>query len=157
MQNLGFVSQPTRSNLNEWSVQAIQKSRIILRYPADQPLFTLVNSDGGNHEGEELGLLLYKGGTVCDDSFDTTAADAICRYMGYSAATRWTIEESFNIQSEYDINLDDVQCSSAEWLTCSFSVENNCGHDEDVFLSCAIDSVSGTPAPLTPSPTPASG
>ena len=27
-------------------------------------------------------LLLYKGGTVCDDKFDTKAAKAICKDMG---------------------------------------------------------------------------
>ena len=76
---------------------------------------------------------------MCDDGFDTTAAHAICRQMNYTGATRWTTDESFDIQSDYDINLDDVDCSSAEWESCSFSENRNCGHSEDVFLSCTGD------------------
>ena len=45
-------------------------------------LFTLVDSDGNTVEGGEFGLLLYNGGTVCDDFFDTNAANAICHFMG---------------------------------------------------------------------------
>ena len=95
-----------------------------------------MNSEGGAIEGEQLGLLLYKGGTVCDDYFDTTAANAICRYMGYTDSARWTIGERFDIQSNYEITLDNVRCSRGEWGSCSFSEYDNCGHSEDVFLSC---------------------
>ena len=87
-------------------------------------------------EEGQLGLLLYKEGTVCDDSFNDNAANAICRQMGFEEATRWTNDESFGIQSNYDIKLDDVSCGSEEWESCSFSEEDNCAHHEDVFLSC---------------------
>ena len=87
-------------------------------------------------EEGQLGLLLYKGGTVCDDNFDDNAANAICRQMRFEEATRWTSEESFGIQYNYDIKLDDVSCGSEEWESCSFSEEHNCAHHEDVFLSC---------------------
>ena len=62
------------------------------------PRFTLVDSTGSEIQGEELGLLLYNGGTVCDDSFDSTAADAICKLMNYTDSARWTTAESFDIQ-----------------------------------------------------------
>ena len=97
----------------------------------------MVDSDGSPIEGQQLGLLLYKGGTVCDDNFDDTAAEAICRYMNSSfTALLWTSEKTFDIQNNFDITLDDVQCGSAEWESCRYSEENNCGHSEDVFLSC---------------------
>ena len=62
---------------------------------SEWPPFTLVDSEGNEIDGEEQGLLLYKWGTVCDDSFNATAADAICKYMGYSAATDWTVGYTF--------------------------------------------------------------
>ncbi|KAL5248219.1 hypothetical protein ACHWQZ_G017411 [Mnemiopsis leidyi] len=100
-------------------------------------LFTLVDSEGNEISEEgQLGLLLYKGGTVCDDSFDGLAAAAICKKMNFTGGASWTSEESFEIQSSYNINLDDVDCESAEWENCTFTEEDNCGHSEDVFLSC---------------------
>ena len=65
---------------------------------SEAPSFTLVDSTGSEIQGEELGLLLYNGGTVCDDSFDSTAADAICKLMNYTDSARWTTTESFHIQ-----------------------------------------------------------
>ena len=97
----------------------------------------MVDSDGSPIEGQQLGLLLYKGGTVCDDSFDNTAAEAICKYINSSfTAFLWTSEKTFDIQSNLHITLDEVQCGSSEWESCRYSEENNCGHSEDVFLSC---------------------
>ena len=43
--------------------------------------FKLVDADG-NRSTRGQGLLIYKGGTVCDRNFGTTAAKAICREMG---------------------------------------------------------------------------
>ena len=84
-----------------------------------------------------MGLLLYRGGTVCDDEFDDTAAEAICRHINsFYTAFKWVSGSRFDIQDNLDINLDDVQCSSADWETCEYSEEHNCGHDEDVFLIC---------------------
>ena len=83
-------------------------------------------------------LLLYNGGTVCDDSFDNNAATAICREMGYTDALGWTSGSYWSAQDnyEYDISLDEVQCDSGEWEDCSFQTETDCQHYEDVFLSC---------------------
>ena len=104
-------------------------------------LFTIVNSEGMNiTQGNQLGLLLYKGGTVCDDNFNDDAADAICKLMNFTSASRWNGADGvrFDIQNNYDIKLDDVDCSSGEWEDCSYSKYHNCRHTEDVFLSCSI-------------------
>lgn len=107
---------------------------------AEAPSFTLVNSDGNAiHEGE-LGLLLYNSGTVCDDRFDVNAANAICRFMGDTGAKSWTSGSKFDIQTNYEIKMDDVDCRQGEWGSCSFTKFHNCEHYEDVFLSCEAPS-----------------
>ena len=89
--------------------------------------------------GEELGLLLYRNGTVCDDQFNYTVADAICRQMNYKHALRLTSSESYEIQTNYSIVMDDVHCADAEWdSSCTWDDGHNCHHSEDVFLSCSL-------------------
>ena len=87
-----------------------------------------------------MGLLLYRGGTVCDDGFSDNSAHAICREMGFNSSSHWSSptmgSEPDEYQYLYGIRLDDVNCSSIEWDSCSYSTTNNCGHDEDVFLTC---------------------
>ena len=103
----------------------------------EEELFTLVDSDGNPVEGQQLGLLLYRGGTVCDDGFDDTAAEAVCRQINSSyRMIKWTTGGTFDIQNNLDINLDDVRCSSTDWGSCEYSEEHNCDHSEDVFLTC---------------------
>ena len=99
--------------------------------------FTLVDSAGEEAGAGELGLLLYNGGTVCDDSFDNNAAEAICVELGFSGATRWNSDQTFSIQRNYDITLDDVRCDGETWTTCSFRNDHNCVHSEDIFLECS--------------------
>ena len=102
--------------------------------------FTLVNQNRTVIDGEELGLLLYNGGTVCaGDNFDYTAADAICKEMNYGRALRWTTDDDFgNLHDNYDIRITDVRCYADEWEDCYYlSNDHNCDHNEDVFLSCS--------------------
>ena len=85
-----------------------------------------------------MGLLLYKGGTVCDDSFTDTAADAICKDMNYTRAISWTSSLDFGlVQERRSIMLDDVSCDTTEWESCFYEEDHNCDHSEDVFLSCS--------------------
>jgi hypothetical protein len=105
--------------------------------PPDSVLFRLVDEEGNDVSAGESGLLLYKGGTVCDDGFNMDSANIICREMGYSEASDWTYGNMFTRQEVYDIKLDDVYCGNAsEWKYCSSSLYHNCGHSEDVFLTC---------------------
>ena len=83
------------------------------------------------------GLLLSNGGTVCDDSFSDYSADAICREMGFTGKWSWKYGNLWSaFQETLEITLDDVVCSSGEWSSCTYSLEHNCGHNEDVFLTC---------------------
>ena len=81
-------------------------------------------------------LLLYNGGTVCDDAFSDIAADAICKRMCYLGSEGWTSEINSSEQYGYTINLDDVTCSDPYWESCSSSTIHNCGHREDVYITC---------------------
>ena len=103
---------------------------------SEESQFTLVNFDGEAAEAGELGLLLYKHGTVCDDFFDYKAADAICVELGFAWATRWTSGRMFLFQNNYDIKMDDVRCESDSWTSCTFRTDLDCRNSEDVFLEC---------------------
>ena len=98
--------------------------------------FSLIDYSGDTVGADTQGLLISNGGTVCDDSFSDNSADAICREMGHYGHTSWTSGSKWNIQSDLDIKLDDVVCSSGKWSDCRYSTTHNCGHIEDIFLNC---------------------
>ena len=95
-----------------------------------------MDSNGNAVGARVLGLLLNNGGTVCDDSFSANSADAICRKMGHPGHTSFTSGSRWSIQNRLDITLDNVQCSSGDWSSCSFTFSHNCRHSEDIFLQC---------------------
>ncbi|XP_063678471.1 multiple epidermal growth factor-like domains protein 6 [Bolinopsis microptera] len=103
--------------------------------------FELVDQYGNTitTEGEE-GLLLYNGGTVCDDHYDTdnNASNAVCKLMGFEAFSSHTNSHKWkSLQDSYSITLDQVKCSSTEWSSCTYvDSTHDCGHGEDVFLTC---------------------
>ena len=102
--------------------------------------FSLVKVDGQRAGANTLGLLIYEGGTVCNDSFTDNSADAICHIMGYPHGhASWGTGNNWGIQSNYEISMYDVQCSmDGDWSSCSYSVSQNCGHSKDVFLQCLV-------------------
>ena len=80
--------------------------------------FYLVNSDGERTDDGD-GLLIYKGGTVCDDYFSDNSANSICKAMGYDDSVSWESGNLFSIQGYHDITLDNVRCSSSTLSSCS--------------------------------------
>ena len=98
--------------------------------------FSLINSIGHTVGAGFYGLLLSNGGTVCGDNFDDNSADAVCREMGHSGHAEWTSGSYFPIQSDLEIKLDEVRCSSSEWDSCTFTFSHDCDHNNDVFLEC---------------------
>ena len=102
-------------------------------------MFKLVDKRGEKITEEfKLGLLLYNNGTVCHDGFTANSADAICKVMGYDAASSWRSGILSSIQNSYNITLDNVVCSSPDWSNCTYRQHNDsdCVHLEDIFLSC---------------------
>ena len=97
--------------------------------------FSIVDQNGV--DGGTSGLLLYNGGTVCDNGFDSNAANAICSHLGYSFnGSIWTSEYKWGVQTEYAITLDEVICTTHSWSSCLYSQSHDCFHGEDVFLTC---------------------
>ena len=91
---------------------------------------------------EQLGLLLYRGGTVCDyDMFDNKTAEAICRQMNFSSAIEWKTGIESDIQLKYEIAMS-IVCPEAEWepehcIMIEFLIAHEgCFHKRDVFLKC---------------------
>ena len=85
--------------------------------------------------------VLYDGewGTVCDDDFDDTDADVVCRELGYPGATGYSCCADYG-EGTGAIWLDDVDCTGTEasLYDCSHSGFgiHNCAHSEDVGVAC---------------------
>ena len=86
----------------------------------------------------ERGLLIFNSGTVCDDGFGDSEAGAICREMGQGGAESWESGVLYpDLQETLEITLDNVNCAQQTWSSCSYLETHNCGHSEDVFLTCS--------------------
>ncbi|KAL5248251.1 hypothetical protein ACHWQZ_G017435 [Mnemiopsis leidyi] len=105
-------------------------------YPCEG--FVIVNAEGQSIDADEEGLLLYGGGTVCDDNFSWNSANTICRELGFGAAAGWRSGVNWgSVQTDKPVNLDNVVCTSdGLWSSCRRSTLRNCVHNEDVFLKC---------------------
>ena len=85
--------------------------------------------------------VLYAGiwGTICNDFFNLTTADVVCRQLGFFGALRVADDQEFGI-GRSQIWLDDIQCTGNEpsILQCSnngYGI-HNCQHAKDVGVAC---------------------
>ena len=100
------------------------------------------NGDYINNSVIQTGLLLFNGRTICNTNFDSHAADAFCKELGYPlGAIGWTSDISFAaIQSRLSVGAGYVICGdSATWDSCAYHENSHgCSHDQDVFLTCKL-------------------
>ena len=107
--------------------------------------FKLLNAENVT-EGLEIrtsGTLLFQSDTgvmvtVCDDYFDTDVGALICRLMGYAGYDSYR-QSRDSARYDYSIGMDDLDCPSdatSLWDDCSFTTNHNCGHDEDLSITC---------------------
>ncbi|KAL5266233.1 hypothetical protein ACHWQZ_G003598 [Mnemiopsis leidyi] len=97
------------------------------------------------------GLLMYKGGTVCDDGFTDTAAKWICQLMGFETFVGWDHGRRTSFQDSLPIKLDNLACSSGAFsdilphCSCDSDTSEDF-HNEDVWIWCSSPLVSECPA-----------
>ncbi|KAL3854706.1 hypothetical protein ACJMK2_013964, partial [Sinanodonta woodiana] len=102
---------------------------------------------GGTGPWEGIVEIMHNGewGTVCDDSFTTMAAKVVCRMLRLPTDMSALADASrFSTGSTpLRIWLDDVNCVGTESSIgeCSHRTwgDHNCGHNEDVAITCRVD------------------
>ena len=82
-------------------------------------------------------------GTVCDDSWDTTDAEVVCRQLGFNTTTGAQALRMASLfgQGTGPIYLDNVGCTGSEERLTSCPRpnpigEHNCEHSEDAGVRC---------------------
>ena len=99
----------------------------------------------GSNEREGRVEVYYDGswGTICDDLWDISDANVVCRMLGFPGAEQALGSAAFG-PGQGNILLDNVECSGDldSLLDCSHPgfLVHNCGHLEDAGVECTGES-----------------
>ena len=97
---------------------------------------------GGSCPAEGRVEILYDGdwGTVCDDEWEISDADVVCKSLGYGPAISATQQAKYFGQGSDLIMLDDVGCTGNEnnlgYCNRNDYKDHNCDHSEDAGVIC---------------------
>ena len=98
----------------------------------------------GSHEGRVEILLHGEWGTVCDDDWDLTDANVVCKQLGYSKGASVAHGKAQFGEGTGIIWFDDVNCTGSEaHLYDCFNGGvgiHNCWHFEDAGVTCECNS-----------------
>ena len=80
-------------------------------------------------------------GTVCDDGWDNTDADVVCRQLGFGSSGTAIVSAGFG-QGSGSIWLDSVTCTGNESILAmcghlGVGVTRSCFHSEDAGVRCS--------------------
>ncbi len=84
--------------------------------------------------------VFYEGqfGTICDDGWDDTDADIVCRQVGYSGGTAYG--NALYGSGSGEILLDEVACDGTEINIADCNHDgwrsHDCNHGEDAGVAC---------------------
>jgi len=83
------------------------------------------------------GNIMVDGQYVCDDSWDITDANVVCRQLGYTGARQHTMRSRFGTIPD-DFKMDDVKCTGEETnlLDCDYNPNDNCSGREAAGVIC---------------------
>ncbi|XP_025112753.1 deleted in malignant brain tumors 1 protein-like [Pomacea canaliculata] len=96
--------------------------------------------------------------TVCDDNWDSREATVVCRSLGLSGGTAYSLARFGQGNPSWPILVDDTECTGSEASLgdCYFVTGSNvnCDHGEDASVVCGPAPAAGqtTPAPVTTTP-----
>ncbi|XP_071797056.1 uncharacterized protein [Asterias amurensis] len=102
---------------------------------------------GGSVPFEGRVEVFYEGqwGTVCDDEWDITDANVVCRQLGFTGATSARQNAHFG-QGTGKILIDDVNCDGNEERLQDCDSRgwgfNDCSHSDDASVTCEPDDLS---------------
>ncbi|XP_048368586.1 lysyl oxidase homolog 2 [Sphaerodactylus townsendi] len=106
----------------------------------------LVGTKKKHNEGRVEVFYNGEWGTVCDDDFSISAANVVCRQLGYQEAVSWIPSSKYG-KGDGRIWLDNVYCTGKE-ATLAECTSNgwgvsDCKHTEDVGVVCSERRIPG--------------
>ncbi|MBN3301585.1 NETR protein, partial [Amia calva] len=122
-------------------VCANRQAAAVVCTPQEEAVFVPVRLAGGSSEHEGRVEVYHSGqwGTVCDDQWDDSDAEVVCRQLGLGGVAKAWSQAYFG-EGSGRVWLDEVRCTgnelSLEQCAKSLWGEHNCEHREDAGVSC---------------------